>query len=118
MISKEIDRVERFRNEKKLAAYAGLVPSTYSSGERTVHGRITKQGNKYLRWAVIEAVWPAIKVDEGLRSYYERIKRHKDANTAKVATAKRLLTIVYKIMRDRRFYQIRRQPSFFRGYPL
>jgi len=31
------------------------VPSTYSSGGKTYHGRITKQGNKWLRWALAEA---------------------------------------------------------------
>lgn len=39
----EIDDIIRFREEKKLCAYAGLVPSTYASGGKVFHGRITKQ---------------------------------------------------------------------------
>ncbi|PSS56815.1 IS110 family transposase, partial [Ensifer sp. NM-2] len=58
LIDAEIDDVSRFRNPKKLAAYAGLVPSTYSSGGKTFHGKIIKQGNKWLRWAFVEAVTP------------------------------------------------------------
>ncbi|HAX62389.1 MAG TPA: IS110 family transposase [Elusimicrobia bacterium] len=111
LLVSEIDKVERFRDEKKLHAYCGLVPSTYQSGERTIHGRITKQGNKYLRWAMIEAVWPAIRSDLELRNYYERLKKEKGPNRAKVATAKRLLTIVYKVLKDNRNYLVRGCPD-------
>lgn len=107
LLAYEIDAVERFANEKKLAAYAGLVPSTYSSGGRTLHGHITKQGNKYLRWALVEAVWPAVRKDASLRIFYERHKERKGSNCAKVATAKRLLTIVYRILKEKRDYELR-----------
>lgn len=112
LISKEIDGIERFRTEKKLASYAGLIPSTYSSGQRTVHGRITKQGNKWIRYALIEAVWPAIKVDKRLRAYYRRLKEEKSANVAKVACARRLLKTVYRVLKGRKYHQIHRQPSY------
>lgn len=113
LISKEIDGIERFRTEKKLASYAGLVPSTYSSGQRTVHGRITKQGNKWLRYALIEAVWPAIKADKRLREYYQRLKEGKNANVAKVSCARRLLKTVWRVLKEKKYYQnqIHRQPS-------
>ncbi|MEL4378123.1 IS110 family transposase, partial [Brucella cytisi] len=81
LIDAEIDDVSRFRNAKKFAAYAGLVPSTYSSGGKTYHGNITKQGNKWLRWAFVEAVAPAI--------------------------ARKLLTIAFQILRDQRAYEPR-----------
>lgn len=55
LILYEIDDISRFRDEKKLSAYAGLVPSTYASGGKVFHSRITKTGNKWLRWAAIEA---------------------------------------------------------------
>jgi transposase len=101
----EIDQVHRFATDKKLHAYAGLVPSTHSSGGRTFHGRIIKGGNKYLRWAMVEAVWPAIQKDVQLNAYYHRIARRKGANPAKVATARRLLTIVYKVLKEDREYR-------------
>lgn len=52
LIRHEIDKIERFPTSNKLCVYAG---GTYSSGGKTYHGRITKQGNKYLKWALIEA---------------------------------------------------------------
>ena len=47
LVTKGIDDVSRFGDEKKLCAYAGLVPSTYASGGKVFHGRITKTGNKW-----------------------------------------------------------------------
>lgn len=56
-VAAEMDDIGRFRSAKKLASYAGLVPSTYSSGGKTFHGRIIGQGNKVLalgiRWAFV-----------------------------------------------------------------
>jgi len=110
LVASEIDGAERFPDPKKLAAYAGLVPSTYSSGPNTRHGSITKQGNKFLRWAFVEAIWPAIRKDAGLRHYYQRIKLRKGSNPAKVATARYLLTIAYHVLRDKRTYEPRPLP--------
>lgn len=110
LLCHEIDNINRFRTDKKLHAYAGLVPSTYASGGKVFHGHITKQGNKWLRWAMVEAVWPAIRKDVSLRRYYERLRIKKGANCVKVATAKRLLTIVYRVLKENRYYEVRRLP--------
>lgn len=100
----EIGDVSRFPRVEQLHAYAGVIPSTYSSGERTYHGRIIKQGNAWLRWAVVEAVYPAIKKDLALRVLYSRLARRKGPNTAKIAVARRLLTIIYRILKEKRDY--------------
>jgi len=104
LIAAEIDDIGRFRSAKKLAAYAGIVPSTYSSGGKTWHGRIIKQGNKWLRWAFIEAVAPAVASDPQLKELYQRLSA-KGSNRAKVAVARRLLTIAFQVLRDGRCYQ-------------
>jgi transposase len=111
LVANEIDDIGRFRNEKKLCAYAGLVPSTYASGGRVFHGRITKTGNKWLRWALIEAVSPAMRSDADLFAYYHRLKFRKGHNAAKVATARRLLTIVFRVLSQERLYQRRSKAS-------
>lgn len=107
LVAKEIDDISRFKGDKKLCAYAGLVPSTHASGGRIYHGRIVKTGNKWLRWAVIEAVPHAIKSDPELYTYYERIRIKKGKNAAKVATARRLLTIIYRVLSQGRLYERR-----------
>ncbi len=111
LLCHEIDDINRFRDDRKLHAYAGLVPSTYASGNRVIHGHITKQGNKWIRWAMVEAVWPAIRRDAQLRIFFERLREKKGSNCAKVATAKRLLTIVYRILKEKRSYKVRGCPD-------
>lgn len=105
LLRHEIDKIERFPTSDKLCSYAGLVPSTYSSGGKTFHGKIIKQGNKYIRWALIEAVVPAIRSDAQLRAYYYSMKAKKGSNSAKVATARRLLKIVHQVWRENRTYK-------------
>ena len=53
-IMAEIGTIDRFPSAKKLMGYAGLVPSTYASGDVIRHGRITKQGSKWLRTTMLE----------------------------------------------------------------
>lgn len=65
LIHYKVDQVERFPSASKFASYTGLVPSTYASADRLTHGRLTKQGNKYLRWAFVEAVHPRSAVRSG-----------------------------------------------------
>lgn len=107
LVVSEIDDINRFGSPAKLHAYAGLVPSTYSSGGKTYHGRIIKQGNKYLRYAMIEAVWPALSRCSDLEEVYNRVRRRRGGNSAKVAAARRLLTIVYRVLKENREYRYR-----------
>src|SRR4030042_529163 len=100
----ETSDIGRFPRAAEVHSYAVVIPSTYSSGERSYHGHITKQGNAWWRWAALEAVYPAIKKDFGLRALYSRLARRKGANVAKVAVARRLLTIIYRVLTEKRDY--------------
>ena len=104
LVAVEIADIGRFSRPADLHSYAGVIPSTYASGSRTVHGHIPKQGSVWLRWAVVEAVTPAIKKDLALRALYLRLARRKGANVAKIAVARRLLTIIYRLLSERRTY--------------
>lgn len=104
LIKHEIDNIDRFISAGKLCSYAGLVPSTYSSGGRTYQGRITKQGNKWLRWTLVEAAQTAINKDPWLRSFYDKIAKRRGNKRAKVAVARKLLEIIYRIWQERRPY--------------
>ena len=49
----EIDDITRFSNPKKLVSWVGLAPSLYQSGNTRLDrwtGKITRQGNKRIRW--------------------------------------------------------------------
>lgn len=53
----ELHGIERFTSPRQLMAYLGLVPSEYSSSDRTRRGGITKAGNSHARRILIEAAW-------------------------------------------------------------
>lgn len=53
----ELGDLTRFDNPRQLMCFLGLVPSQYSSGERTRHGSITKSGNRHARRNLVEAAW-------------------------------------------------------------
>jgi transposase len=105
LVVHEIGDIHRFKTPAKLCAYAGLVPSVHASGGKVFHGRLTKQGNKWLRWAAIEAVRPAVMTDPELHGYYERVRARKGPNPAKAATARRLLMLVHRVMSEERPYR-------------
>jgi len=100
----EIGDVRRFRSAKQLCNYAGLVPSTYASGNTCFHGHITKQGSRWLRWILVEAAIHAVKRPGVLRRFYFKIERKKGGQIAKVATARKLLEWIYHILRDGKTY--------------
>jgi len=54
LVGVEIEDIKRFEDVGKFHAYAGVIPSTHSSGERSWHGKIIKEGNRWLRWAAVK----------------------------------------------------------------
>ena len=104
LIRHEVGEMERFPSPKKFASYTGLVPSTYASGKRITHGRLTKEGNKWLRWAFIEAVSPAIRCSPYLRGYYMRIRTRRGTKDARTATARKLAELAWTVCTQKRPY--------------
>jgi transposase len=110
MILAEIGDVRRFPSARKLASYAGLVPTTRSSGDHTYHGHITKQGSSWLRWAAIEVAMHLTRQAGPLRRVYERQRRRKGPKVARVALARKVLTYMYWMLKHNEPYdaQVRR----------
>ena len=77
-IAAELGDLTRFDNPRQLAAFVGLIPSEYSSGESRRIGPITKAGNGHARRALVEAAWayryPA-KVSAHLQQRIERCRK-------------------------------------------
>ncbi len=103
----EIGDIHRFPTSKQLMGYSGLVPSTYSSGDITRHGRITKTGSKWLRYIMVEVAHKQqrCKKRPGFGSYYLKLKARKGSATAAVATARKLLAVVWRLLIDNREFQ-------------
>jgi transposase len=105
VIALEIDGVARFKTADKFCAYAGLVPTTHSSGGKTSHGRMLPFCNRWLKWAFIEAAWVAIGCSDYFGSFYTRHRaRGKGANEAITITARRMAKIAWKMLTEQRDY--------------
>lgn len=104
LIATEIGTIKRFPSFKKLTSYAGLVPGIESSGGKTYYKR-SKERNKYLQWALIEAAIPAVKVSPILLAKYTRIKRRKGSSKAKMTVARKLAEAVYKVLTYEQIYE-------------
>jgi transposase len=103
VIIAEIGEVSRFSTAAQLCSWAGLTPRHYESDVKVTRGHVTKQGSRLLRWALIEAVQrvPAGSVIGQVKQGITERRGGKQArNIAKVAAARRLLTLVYYGMRD------------------
>jgi len=116
VIATEIDGITRFDQSDRLCAYAGLIPTTSSSGDKTYHGRLVNGCNKWLRWALVEAAWVAVGCSPYFGAHYRHHRsRGKKANTAIVITARRMCQIIFCVLREQRPYQPRAWSKNFPG---
>jgi transposase len=97
----EIGDISRFDSAKKLCSWAGLTPKHRESDEVVHRGAMTKQGSPLVRWACIEAVGNyRAKGNEKLRADYKRIAERRGKHKARVAVARKMLTLVFYALRD------------------
>jgi transposase len=97
--------VDRFPDGNRAAAYLGLVPSTYQSGEHCYHGRITKQGRSHARWLMVQAAQHLDRHPGPLGVFFRRIARKKNRNVAVVATARKLVSIAWQMLKHNQPYR-------------
>jgi transposase len=95
----------RFPSADQAAAYLGLVPSTYQSGDHCYHGRITKQGRSHARWLVVEAAQAAANHPGPLGVFFRKHAKRKNHNVAKVATAHKLVIIAWHMLKNNEPYR-------------
>jgi transposase len=100
LIKSEIDDISRFSSREKLCSYTGLVPSTHQSGAKCYQGRITKQGNKFLRWALTEAAQISIRHSPYFRYQYSKIRAKRNHNSAIIAVVRKMTEIIYVILKN------------------
>jgi transposase len=91
---------DRFASAKQVGSYLGLIPSEHSSGGRQQLGRISKQGNSFLRFLLVEAGQTAVRYDAELGRFYRRLAGRKHRALAKVAVARKLATRLYRMLRE------------------
>jgi len=98
-VQAEIGSIDRFRSSHQLAAYAGLVPTTRSSGGKTAHGGLGKASNRWLKWILVEIV-VTLKLAPGpVGTYYRHLLRAKGKPKAQAAAARKLCCYLYWMLK-------------------
>jgi transposase len=105
LLASEIGDVTRFPSAKKLVRYAGLAPGIRQSADKTVHGHIVKDGNKRIRWILVEAAQHASRHDPRLRGFYLRILKRRGYQRAIVAVARKMLVSMYHVLSKNEAYR-------------
>ena len=96
----EIGSITRFHSSHELAAYAGLVPTTRSSGGKTAHGGLGKASNRWLKWILVEIV-VTLKLAPGpVGTYYRHLLRAKGKPKAPAAAARKLGCYLYWMLKQ------------------
>ena len=96
----EIGPIDRFHSSHQLAAYAGLVPTTRSSGGKTTHGPLAPMSNHWLKWILVEIV-QTLKLAPGpVGAYYRHLLRAKGKPKATTAAARKLCVYLYWMLHE------------------
>jgi len=110
-INAAIGCIKRFDRAKKLTSYGGLVPTVRSSGEHTEYGHITREGRSEIRRVAIQCAHALLRSKSveslPLRKWFENIAMRRGARTAVVALARKMLTIMFYMLRDKKPYDYR-----------
>lgn len=85
----------RFPRGKQVVSYLGLNPTEHSSGGHQKLGHISKQGNRMLRFLLVEAAWTAVRKDAEMRRFFQRVAFRRGRKVAIVAAARKLAVKLY-----------------------
>ena len=103
---------DSFSKGRDFAAWLGLVPRQISTGDRTILGKISKRGNRYLRVLFVQAAWVVlVKVKPirwegyGLRPWIEAAEKRLHRNVLAIALASKLARIAWSVLAHGRAYE-------------
>ena len=101
---------DAFAKGRDFAAWLGLVPKQMSTGDRTILGKISKRGNRYLRVLFVQAAWvvliePMSWERHGLRHWIEAAKNRLHRNVLAIALANKLARIAWGVLVGSRAFE-------------
>src|ERR1700688_4140479 len=107
-----IGRGEVFARGRNFGAWLGLVPKQTSTGDRTILGKISKRGNRYLRVLFVQAAWvvlikPKSWERHGLKPWSAAAKKRLHPNVLAIALANKLARIAWGVLAHGRSFEAR-----------
>jgi transposase len=106
----EIGDVHRFGTAEQLGCWAGMTPKHHESDTKVRRGRITKQGSRLVRWAVVESV-QRLPQHTVLGAFRDQVAARRGTNIGVVAAARRQLEYVYYALRDHHVRGLQPRPT-------
>jgi len=102
-----VGKCNRFSKPGQLSYYVGLVPKVDISGNVVHYGRILKTGCRPIRRAIIQGAWSLVRSRHGgeLKLFFERLKAKKGSRKAIVAVARKMLEVIYRMLKTGEFYR-------------
>src|SRR6187397_413891 len=102
---------DAFTKGRDFAAWLGLVPRQMSTGDRTILGKISKRGNRYLRVLFVQAAWavlikPKSWERHGLKPWIEAAKKRLHHNVLAIALANKLARIAWSVLAHGRNFEV------------
>src|SRR6201997_2345893 len=102
---------DAFTKGRDFAAWLGLVPKQISTGDRTILGKISKRGNRYLRVLFVQAAWvvlikPMSWDRHGLKHWIEAAKKRLHRNVLAIALANKLARIAWGVLSGSRTFEV------------
>jgi transposase len=99
-----------FSKGRDFGAWLGLVPKQFSTGDRTILGKISKRGNRYLRVLFVQAAWVVLVKPKsweryGLKPWIEAAKRRLHHNVLAIALANKLARIAWAVLNKERNFE-------------
>ncbi len=104
---------DTFSKGRDFAAWLGLVPRQISTGDRTILGKISKRGNRYLRVLFVQAAWVVLIRSKswerhGLKAWLETARKRLHRNVLAIALANKLARIAWSVLARDRAFEARR----------
>ena len=104
---------DAFSKGRDFAAWLGLVPRQMSTGDRTILGKISKRGNRYLRVLFVQAAWvvlikPNSWERHGLKSWLEVARKRLHHNVLAIALANKLARIAWSVLAHGKSFEVRK----------
>ena len=101
---------DAFTKGRDFAAWLGLVPRQMSTGDRTILGKISKRGNRYLRVLFVQAAWVVLIKRQswdryGLKSWIEAAVKRLHRNVLAIALANKLARIAWSVLAHGRGFE-------------
>ena len=107
---------DAFSKGRDFAAWLGLVPRQMSTGDRTILGKISKRGNRYLRVLFVQAAWvvlikPQSWERHGLKPWIEVARKRLHHNVLAIALANKLARIAWSVLARGRSFEVNSIPT-------